>query len=134
MRKKFLICTGATLAYWAVLFLGPALILLLNDIGYYLSGTGWSQGSIMHNVLSFIKQPLACWLAYAVIQAICGDEQKKCVLFNCMGGAVLCVLFTLSTNDLSQLFAMALSAITCLGTVISQSRHMQISNDTERDG
>ena len=131
MRRKFLICTGATLAYWLVMFLGPALILLLNDVGYLLSGTGWEKESIMYNVLSFFKQPLACWLAYAVIQSICGDEQKKCVLFNCMGGAFLCAMFTLSTDDLAQLFAMAISAIVCLCAVISQSRSMQPKTEAD---
>ena len=123
--RKFLKCSAATFAYWLALVLGPAAIMAINDIGFRVSGVGWEEGTIMYNVLSFLKQPISCFVAYAAASSICGEESPKCVFANCIAGSVVCVMLTYSVEINVQLFAMASASFVCLGTVIKQMRRLR---------
>ena len=122
--KKILTCSAATLSYWALLFLGPALILLLNNIGYYFSGGGWGPGSFMYNVLSFFSQPLSCFLAYAAAKGICKESHKICVLINCIVGIGMTILSAIGASNAGNtklLISMIISTIVCTITAVIEA-------------
>ena len=55
--KKFFTCLGATAAYWVFIFIGPAIVMWLNNIGYYFTGGGYGPGlalqTLQHRLLLF---------------------------------------------------------------------------------
>lgn len=127
--KKFFNCLGATLAFWTLIFLGPALVMLLNNIGYYFSGGGYGPGSFMYKVLQFLSQPIACWLAFAAAGAICQDKHPVCVLTNCIVATCVCVLLTVSGfalgNNLNAV-QMLVSAIACIACAVSMVKSWNV--------
>jgi hypothetical protein len=128
--KKFLTCIGATLAFWVLMFLGPALVMLVNNIGYYVSGGGWGPNSLMYKVLQFFSQPIACALAFSAAGSICGDRHPVCVLTNCIVAACVCVLLTISGfalgNNLNAA-QMIVSAVACIACAVSLVKSWNVS-------
>ena len=109
--KKFWVCAGATLAFWALIFLGPAIIMLFNNIGYYFSGGGYGPESFMYKVLQFFSQPISCAIAASAAESITGGNHKACTIANCVICALMCFLFAMITSDKAQLATMILSAV-----------------------
>lgn len=109
--KKFWVCAGATLAFWALIFLGPAIIMLFNNIGYYFSGGGYGPESFMYKVLQFFSQPTACVIAAGAAEAICDGKHKVCTIANCVIAALMCFLFAMVAGDKAQLATMIISAV-----------------------
>lgn len=126
--KKFLACLGATLAYWVFIFFGPAIVMLINNIGYYLSGGGYGPGSLMHKVLQFLSQPIACFVAYSVAQAVSKTEHPMCVLSNCIAGACVCCLFAvvaILAGNTRNMVIMPISAIACVVTAVTAAKDVK---------
>lgn len=109
--KKFLVCAGATLAFWGLFFFGPAIIMLLNNVGYYVSGGGYGPDSFMYKVLYFFSQPTACLIAVGAAEAIGNGEHKACTIVNSVLGALLCFVFAMVSTDKTQLAIMIISAV-----------------------
>lgn len=128
--KKVGICIGAIAAYWAMFFFGPALVMLINNIGYYLGGGGWRPDGLMYNVLLFLSQPIACGLAYFAAKGVCKNEPSICVLTNCIVGVCLAVLLTFTTTIGIKTAAMAVSAIVCVVTAVVEAREIKPGKTT----
>lgn len=122
--KKFLTCLGATLAFWVLILLGPALVMLFNNFGYYFSGGGYGPGSFMYKVLLFFSQPIACWLAFGSASAICQGKHPVCVLTNCIVATCICALQTISgfmfgkTLNAVQMIVSAAACIACAVSLV----------------
>lgn len=116
--KSVQICISATAAYWAVLFLGPAVILLLNNAGYYVSGAGWGTDSLMYKILQFLSQPLSCFFAFAAAESVAKGRFRGWLWFNCLLGGAMCVLFIFTAETDILRYAMALSALTCIASAL----------------
>lgn len=112
--KSFFPCALSTLCFWTLIFLGPVIILLINNIGYYFSGAGYGPGSIMYSVLQFLSQPLSCLIAASAADAISKNQHKICVIVNCSVCSFVCLLLAfvqyLDGNTL-MLFTMIASAV-----------------------
>lgn len=119
------ITTGflATLAYWAVIFLGPALILLANNIGYFVSGAGWGPDSIMFKALQFCSQPISCFLAYYAADSVSKGNLRACVLVNCIIGACICGMFVITANTMVLAASMIASAVCCIVTAVMSAKN-----------
>ena len=112
--KRFLPCSLATLCFWALIFLGPVIILLINNVNYYFNGTGYGPGSIMYSVLQFISQPTACVIAAYAADAVSKNQHKICVIVNCSVCALVCLLLALVEfldNNTLMLFTFVVSAV-----------------------
>lgn len=122
--RSFFICCGAVLVYWVLILVGPALVLLLNNIGYYVTGGGWGPNSIMYKILEFFSQPISCFLAYGAAMSVSKGEHKICVLTNCIVAACMCglLIFTSATSMLSA--TMAVSAVCCIVTAVMVSKEI----------
>lgn len=120
--KKIITYIGATLAFWALVFLGPALVMLMNNVGYYVSGGGWGPDSFMYKVLQFFSQPIACAMAYYAIDTICKGKHLVCVLVNCVVAACLSMLLGLCEFIIGKPLnaaQMILSGIVCIAYTVS---------------
>lgn len=123
--KKFLLCFGAVLAYWALMFLGPAIVMLFNNIGYYVTGGGWGPDSLMYAVLQFFSQPISCFVAYGAATAILKENGKILILVNCVVAACMCVLFAITASETSQRFAMIVSVVACVYTAVMAAKNIK---------
>jgi len=125
MKKNgALLCVGATATYWATIFVGPAIIMLLNNVGYYVSGGGWGPGSFMHTVLEFASQPLACFAAYALAKSVSQDEHPVCVLSNTIVASCMCVIFVFTASSSALMWTMIVSVIICVMTATIEGREL----------
>ena len=125
--KKFFTCLGATAAYWVCIFIGPAIVMWLNNIGYYFTGGGYGPGSLMYKVLHFLSQPVSCLVAYAIAMTITKTDHPICVLSNCIVGACVCGLFTIVSilaGNTRNAVIMPISAIACIGTAIASAKEL----------
>lgn len=114
-------CFSATIAYWAFIFLGPVVILLWNNLGYYVSGTGWGPNSLMYRALQFLSQPISCALAYAIAKNICKDHSKNCIFVNCIVSALACAVFAYCASTQALLVSMSVSSLICLATALDDA-------------
>ena len=124
--KKFLNCTLVTLCYWVLLFIGPAIVLLWNNLSYSLTGGGYGQDSLMYKVLVFFSQPISCFLAAGMSGNIDNGKHKVCLLVNCVIGACYCaasfLMYSFFISNASMQWVMAVSAIACIVTAASQAK------------
>ena len=123
--KKFLLFFGAVLSYWALMFLGPAIVMLFNNIGYYVTGGGWGPDSLMYAVLQFFSQPISCFVAYGAATAILKENGKIFILTNCVIAACMCVLFAFTASETSQRLAMIVSVVACVYTAIMAAKDIK---------
>lgn len=122
---KFFRYFASFIAYWALMFFGPAIVMLFNNIGYYVTGGGWGPDSLMYAVLQFFSQPISCVLAYGAMTAILKENGIIFVLINCVIAACMCVLFAVTASESSQRIAMIVSVVACAYTAIMASRNIK---------
>lgn len=96
-NNSFLTCIGIIAAYWALVLLGPGLVMLFNAITLWFSGGGFYEGSFGYKILVFTSQPIACALAHSAARSISKDEHSICVLVNEIISACIFVLLILSS-------------------------------------
>lgn len=119
--KSFFICLGATLAYWAVILIGPFVIHLVDFFVTILSPSGWDQNGIYEQFLApLIAQALACYLAYLCANLICKNDHPFCVLTNCIVGACACCIFLFFSTSTKLLISMIVSAVVCIASAVVQ--------------
>lgn len=126
--RKYFVCAGAVLSYWLLIFLGPVLVLFINNIGYYVTGAGWGPNSIMYSVLRFCSQPIACFLAYAAMKTILKEEHKVLVLVNCIIAACMCTLFVFTAGSKAQMWTMVVSVAACAYSGVMASKDIREKN------
>lgn len=114
--KKFTTYLSATLLYWILFFLGPALVMLLNNIGYYVSGSGWGPESLMYKVLLFFSQPLACFFAYTITAEFLKGRSRLLLSANCILGTILCFVLVCTSEQALNRWAMVASVASSAGT------------------
>ncbi len=118
--KSLLTCLGVTLAYWATVFVGPLIVVLLIAlVDLFTPGSG---SFIIQYLIPFFSQAIACYYAYVVAISIGKTDCKICVLVNCIVCACVCVLFILFSSttklDISNIGA----AISCIYTAVLQAK------------
>ena len=119
--RSFLICSGATLAYWLIILLGPLVIYLADFLVNVLSPGGWAQNGIYEQFIApLIAQALACYLAYLCAKLICKNDHQFCILTNCIVGACACVFFAFFATSTKLLVSMIVSAVACIATAVVQ--------------
>ena len=96
-QNSFLTCLGIISAYWALILLGPGLVMLYNAITLWFSGGGFYEGSFGYKILVFASQPIACALAHSAAQSISKDDHSICVLVNEIISVCIFVLLILSS-------------------------------------
>lgn len=116
--KKFSLCFGAILAYWGVVFIGPGLVLLWNNLNYYLTGTGYGTGSLMYKVLKFLSQPVSFFLAYCVLQAILKEKHNLLAMVNCGVALCVCFVFVIVSEDNLNRWSLVVSSAACATTMV----------------
>ena len=110
---------GAIAAYWAIFLLGPAVILIMNNLGYLFTGGGYSQQSLMYKVLVFFAQPVSCYFAYSAAKEIYDGNIGKCVTVNCVLGTIFCGFLVLfGSGDLVSRANMIVSLVVCVVTIV----------------
>lgn len=119
-------CVCAMLVYWILLFIGPAFVMLFNNVGYYVTGGGWGPGSLMYKVLQFFSQPIACVLAYGALKGLLHDDHNVLVLVNCTVATCVCFLFVITASEMEQMWAMVVSVASCGGTAVAAAREIEI--------
>lgn len=119
-----LLCLGATLSFWLTVLLGPAIIRLLNNLGYYFSGSGWRPDSLMYSVLVFVSQPLSCGGAYLIGKAVSKEEHPVCVLVNTIVCTCMCTIFALVASSTSQMVIMIISAVICIIMAVLETKRI----------
>lgn len=72
-----------TLCYWFVTLMGPALIVIWNNLSFVMTGAGYGSGSFMYKVLTFAAQPVSCAMAASLADSVGKQSHRKCVLINC---------------------------------------------------
>ena len=107
--KKFTTYLSATLLYWVLFFLGPALVMLLNNIGYYVSGSGWGPESLMYKILLFFSQPLACFFAYAITAELLKGKSRLLLSANCILATIICFVLVCTAKQELNRWAMVTS-------------------------
>ena len=122
---KFFKCFFAILAYWALMFLGPAIVMIFNDIGYNLTGGGWGPDSLMRNILQFFAQPISCVLACSAITSILSGSHKPLISVNCVIASCLCTLFAFTATEPTQMWAMIVSSLACTTTAAYQAKNTE---------
>ena len=126
--KKFFICFRAILAYWVLLFIGPALVIIFNNIGYFVSGGGWGPDSLMYKVLQILSQPIACFLAYGAITAILQQKHSVLKLVNCVIAACYCFamifVYLFFLSNVEMLIVMIASTIVCVITAVMAGKEI----------
>lgn len=125
--KKFLFCLYSTVTYWLICFLGPAAILLLNNIGYYVSGAGWGPDSLMYKLLQLLSQPLACAVAYHAAKTVCKCHSRYCVPVNSLVSAFACIVFFINATTVALEFSMILSSLVCIALVFMDMELISIA-------
>ena len=115
---------GAIAAYWVLLFIGPAIVMIFNDIGYYVTGGGWGPDSLMHAVLQFFSQPISCAIAYGAMKYILKDDGKVLSLVNCVIASCMCAVFAFTATETSQRWAMIVSIVVCAYTAVIASKEI----------
>lgn len=121
--KSLLTCLGATLAYWAVILIGPFVIHLVDFFVTLLSPSGWNQNGIYEQLLApLIAQALACYLAYRCANLICKKNHPFCVLTNCIVGACACGVFAFFATSTKSLISLIVSAVACIATAVVQAK------------
>lgn len=127
--KKFFECTLVTLCYWLAIFIGPAIVLLWNNLSYYVSGLGYGPESLMYKVLTFFSQPVSCFLAAAIAISVGKKKHNLCVLTNCILCSIFCAVLALSyvnNADFSvKMWSMLVSAIACIATSIMTAKEVE---------
>lgn len=123
-NNSIILCVGATLAFWVAVFIGPVFVLLLNNLGYYVSGTGWGQNSFMYKVLTFLSQPIACVIAYSIAKAISKDKHPVCVLVNTIVCTCMCVLFAIVASSTTKMLQMIISAVICIVMAVVEAKEV----------
>lgn len=128
MKKNTLSIIGATAAYWALLFFGPAIIMLFNNIGYYFSGGGYGPDSFMYKVLQFLSQPLSVFIAYSAAKSICNNIKTTSILINTI--IAVCILVALAfagfiVENTSNAIQMVVSCIACIVTAFWASKDIK---------
>ena len=114
--KKLWECLLVTICFWAIVLIGPALVVLWNKIDYWI-GLGYQDGSFGANVIKFLSQPIACIMAFFIAYSLFDSAHKQCVLANSIIAAFICVL--ISVNELWFLknnllgYTMVVSALVC---------------------
>ena len=119
MRKLY-ICIGATLSYWISLMLIPVAVMLINDFGYQYSGFGWTEGEVFYNILSTLKQSLACFAGFAAMQYICGEYAPWCPFVNASFSSLFFLLLTFCAGSVWEVVEMGLSAAMCIASFYMQ--------------
>lgn len=130
--KKFFVCTGAVLSYWLLIFLGPVLVLFINNIGYYVTGAGWGPNSIMYSVLRFCSQPIACFMAYVAMKMILKEAHKVLALVNCIIAACMCTLFAFTASRNAQMWTMIVSVAACAYSGVMASKDIREENSEQK--
>lgn len=127
--KKFFECTLVTFCYWLAIFIGPAVVLLWNNLSYYVSGLGYGPESLMYKVLTFLSQPVSCFLAATIAMSVGKEKHNLCVLTNCILATVFCAVLTLSyVNNADfgvKMWSMLVSAIACIATSIMTAKEVE---------
>lgn len=124
---------GAIAAFWAIVFLGPAVVMLLNNIGYLVSGSGYGPDSLMYIVLQFLKQPISCFFAYLFAKEICGEDHPVCPLANCIIAACMCVLFALIASSGAQMATMFVSAAAMVVCAVIEAKELAKTNNRQEE-
>lgn len=81
-KNSFFTCIGIIATYWALVLLGPSLVMIYNKITVWFSGGGFYEGSFGYKILVFCAQPIACSLAHCAAQSISKGKHSICVLVN----------------------------------------------------
>lgn len=127
--KKFFECTLVTFCYWLAIFIGPAVVLLWNNLSYYVSGLGYGPESLMYKVLTFFSQPVSCFLAATIAMSVGKEKHNLCVLTNCILATVFCTVLTLyyvNNADFGvKMWSMLVSAIACIATSIMTAKEVE---------
>lgn len=127
--KRFLECTLVTICYWLAIFIGPAILLLWNNLSYYVSGFGYGPESLMYKVLTFISQPVSCFLATSIAISVGKKKHNLCVLTNCIFASIFCAFITVSYVSNAdygiKMWATLLSAIACITTSIMTAKEVE---------
>lgn len=133
--KKFFSCALVTVIYWVLMFIGPAIVLLWNNFGYFFTGAGYGPESIMYKILLLLSQPISCFLAASIAGNALNGEHRLCVFANCIVGACYCTvcvfMYTFFVDNVAMLFTMAISEIACIITAYMQSRELQNMGSTD---
>ena len=113
--KKFFECVLVTVCFWLIVFIGPALVILWNNLSYYVSGLGYGEGSVMFNVIKFLSQPISFLIAGAAASSMFSESHKVCAFVNCIIGVCFCVFLAFMefafTNNTLLAFDMIASAV-----------------------
>lgn len=123
--SRFFKCFAAVLAYWALMFLGPAIVMIFNDIGYNLTGGGWGPDSLMRKILQFFSQPISCVLACSAITSILKGTHKPLISINCVIASCMCTLFAFTATEPTQMWAMIISSLASAITAAYQSKNTE---------
>ena len=136
--KKFTTYFLMTLCFWALVFIGPVIILLWNNISYYVSGLGYGSNSLMYKILVFVSQPISCMLAAGAANAAGKGKHNICTLINCVVCACLCTVFAVvesATGDYLHMYAMIVSIIVCIWLCweLAKSDQKEAQAETAKD-
>ena len=109
--KKFFECVLVTICFWLIVFIGPALVILWNNLSYYVSGLGYGEGSVMFNIIKFLSQPIS----FIIAGTAASSMFSECAFVNCIIGVCFCVFlafmeFAFTSNTLLA-FDMIASAV-----------------------
>lgn len=119
--KNFFRCVGATIVYWLIVLFGSSLILLLNDIGYYVSGAGFLPGSLMYKITEFMSQPIACIAAAYIATPVTAKKHSVCVLVNSVICSCFLFLLVFFVSSTSFMWSTIASVAACIYTVADQA-------------
>jgi hypothetical protein len=134
-RKTFCII-GSVAAYWALMFFGPALVMLFNNIGYYVSGSGYGPGSLMYTVIQFLSQPISVFLAYGAAKSICANIKTTSILINIV--IAICVLVVLAfsgfvVGNALNAWQMVVSCAACIINAVQETKSIKNATDASEE-
>lgn len=115
--RKIITIFLMTLCFWAIVFIGPVIVMLWNNLAYYLSGLGYGPDSFMYQLLTFVSQPISCFIAAAAANAIGKYKRYICVLVNCIVCACFCTLLATAgflEKDFMNMASMIVSVVICI--------------------
>lgn len=134
--KRFMRCAVVTVCYWVAMFIGPAVVLLWNNFGYFFTGAGYGSDSFMYRVLSFFSQPISCFIAAGLAGSLFDGKHRLCTFVNCIVAACYCSAMTFVylffVDNASMLGVMIFSAIACIVTSVTQANGL-VYIDDEKD-
>ena len=123
--KRFMRCAAVTVCYWVAMFIGPAVVLLWNNFGYFLTGAGYGTDSFMYRVLSFFSQPISCFIAAGLAGSLFDGKHRLCTFVNCVVAACYCsamiFVYLFYVDNAAMLGVMIFSAIACIITSVAQA-------------